>query len=472
MKVKRSIVDKGFLIEKPELSNHPWILGLQGSPYEIGYQHGYLLADVIQPSASGFLSPIYARFGGWRPEKGQPPTLSQMDAGRRILSRTYYGVFEPAIQKQAPEFLQEMTGIADGLSAAGSVVPREDILIGNCIPEITELQFYLPESQTNSTYATAAPKGCSDCIVWGTATPDGRLVHGSNYDYSTFNVLHKAIGVTVVKPESGNAFMAQCLAGTVGHYRGMNIEGITAGELTSDSADRDIRSNPRITHAMHMRKIIQYASSIGDAISIMQQHQGTTGYNHAVGDAKVPTAVDIEAACNQMAVIYPHNEVDALWSTNQFVAYPGFNGYGGDNLAKDQMRFWEIPWEQADTVEKWQAAIRARSDKHTFSWQRWEKIKEFVEENYGRMDVENMVRLLGQYPLCRTPDNKMQLSAACEQLYGLSGPILEQRLASVFSVVFDTGNFTAWVAAGGEPAQSGRYWPIGLFDYLKLLENA
>ena len=47
-------------------------------------------------------------------------------------------MFEPALQKQAPEFLQEITGIADGLSAAGSVVPREDILIGNCIPEITE----------------------------------------------------------------------------------------------------------------------------------------------------------------------------------------------------------------------------------------------------------------------------------------------------------------------------------------------
>ena len=471
MKVKRSIVDKGFLIEKPELSNHPWILGLQGSPYEIGYQHGYLLADVIQPSASGFLSPIYARLGGWQPEKGRPPTLSQMDAGQKILSRTYYGVFEPVIQKQAPEFLQEMSGIADGLAAAGAVVPRQDIFIGNCIPEITEQQFYLPESDTGSTTAAAPPKGCSDCIVWGKATRDRRLIHGSNYDYSTFNVLHKAIGVTVVKPESGHAFMAQCLAGTVGHYRGMNVEGITAGELTSDSADRDIQSNPRIPHAMHMRKIIQYASSTRDAISLMQQHGGTTGYNHAVGDAKVPTAVDIEAACNQMAVIYPREEVDALWSTNQFVAYPGFNGYAGVNLAKNQVRFWEIPWEQADTVEKWRNAVRAHSQKHTFSWQRYEKIEGFIEENYGQMDVQLMINLLGQFPLCRKPDSKIQLSAKCEQLYGLSGPILDQRLASVFSVVFDGGNSTAWVAVGEEPAQSGRYWPIGLFEYLKLLEN-
>jgi hypothetical protein len=471
MKANISIAEKGFLVERYGLSHHPWILGVQGSPYEMGLQHGYLLAKIIEKTASGFLSPIYAQFGGWQPEKGGPPSIVQMQAGRELLFQAYKTWFEPRLQRQAPEFLQEMNGIADGLAQAGSEVPREDILIGNCIPEITELQFYLPESEPDADSPATPSKGCSDCIAWGGATADGRLVHGSNYDYSTFNVLHKGMGVVIAKPQSGYAFMAQCLPGTIGHYRGMNVQCITTGEPTSDSADRNLRAHARITHAMHMRKIIQYASSIDDAIAIMQQLKGTTGYNHSIADAKVPTAVDIEASCNQMGIIYPQPETDALWSTNQFVAYPGFKGYEGENLVKEQMRWWQIPWDQADTIEKWKKAVRAETDKRTFSWQRYEKMEELLGKNYGRIDVNTMIRILGTYPLSRPPGDKTQLSASCEQLYGIGGPILDQRLASVFSIVFDPCNFTAWVATGAEPAQAGPYWSVALFDYLNILER-
>jgi predicted choloylglycine hydrolase len=460
--------EQGYLIENPALDHHPWILGLQGTPYDIGYQHGYLLAEVIRQTASGFLTPVFAQFGGWQPEKGKPLVSAQIETGRSILVDTFHRVFEPALKEQAPDLLTEMQGIADGIQKAGVDIPLIDLLVGNCIPEITEPLLYAPEADAARKTNPVPPKGCSDCVVWRKATVDGRLIHGTNYDYDTFDVLHKGIGIAVVNPDDGHAFIAQCLPGTVGHYRGMNVSGVTAGEPTSDSIDRNIRNNPRITHAMHMRHIIQFAADTTDAVEIMHRFKGTTGFNHVVGDSKVPTAVDIEASCNQVAVIHPEKNVHALWAANHFVSYPGYKGYSGPNLTQGQVAWWENT-SPIDTVEKWSAVVKEESEKRTFSWHRYECMQAYVKEHYGAMDVPAMINLLGSHPLCRTPDSKTQLAMECEKLYGLKGPIVDQKLASIFSAVFDTKELTAWVAVGAEPAQKGTYWPVNLDEHLAKL---
>ena len=458
----------GYLIERPDLDHHPWILGVQGSPYEMGYQQGILLGEKIRQTASGFLSPIFAQFGGWRPESGVAPTLDQMQTGRGVLADVYQSYFEPALKKQAPDLLSEMNGIAAGVQKACGDIPREDILIGNCIPEITETLFYLPPGDADN---LAGAKGCSDCIIFGRATQKGHLIHGTNYDYATFNILHKGIGIVVAKPESGHPFLAQCLAGTVGFYRGMNDQGITVGEPTSDSADRNIKTHMRIPHAMHMRKLIQFTTCLDDAVRLMQNLKGTTGYNHSIGDAKVPSAIDIETSCTQFGLVRPRPDMDAICNANHFAAYPGFNGYSGQNLAKDQLKYWGIDWRLADTVPKWQAAVRKETDKRTFSWQRYETMVNMVKKAYGHLDVDAMIQILSTWPLARKPQLLGQLSPICEQLYGLKGPISDMKLASIFSTVFDPANETAWVAVGAEPAQSGTYWPVHLPSYLAALED-
>ncbi len=308
MNPKISEKQGGFLIERPDLLHFPWILGVQGTPLQMGYQQGILLSDLIRKTASGFLTPIFAQFGGWQPGSGESPTMKQIHSGREALLSVMQSYFIPALEDQAPDLLDEMKGIAAGLGEAGVEIPEEDILIGNCVPEITELQFYLPGNADNA----VENKGCSDCVAWGRATENGGLIHGTNYDYATFNVLHKGIGMVVARPDSGYPFMAQCLAGTVGFYRGINLKRITTGELTSESSDRNIKDHPRIPHAMHMRKMLQFASSTASAVDMMKKLGGTTGYNHMISDAKMPGALVIEASCNKMAVVNPNADIDAL----------------------------------------------------------------------------------------------------------------------------------------------------------------
>ena len=61
---KISVYEKAFLVEKPQLEYFPPILHVQGTPYEMGYQHGVLLADRIEEMASSLFPPIAFILGG------------------------------------------------------------------------------------------------------------------------------------------------------------------------------------------------------------------------------------------------------------------------------------------------------------------------------------------------------------------------------------------------------------------------
>jgi hypothetical protein len=430
----------------------------------MGYQYGYLLVDRITDLASGFLTPVYSMFGGWEPDGVTPPTPEQWELGRMWLYYVASTYFEPVIMEKAPEYYEEMQGVMAGLAAAGSPVSWEDVLIFNCIPEVLENMFF--------------GGGCSDCIVWGKATKNRGLIHGSNFDFETFNCLHKDMVVAVYNPErglvdpgtglTGHAFLGACIPGIVGTMRSINDVGITEGEPTSNSIDRDIIAHPEIPHLMHMRKVIQYSSSIQDAIRIMEFYGGTTGWNIVVADGKARYAADIEVSCNHMGVVYPMEGVDALWSTNQYVAYPGYQGYplDGYNMVKDQMAWWGVPWEEVDTIEKWVAYLTAE---RWSTWGRYEKLRELINANYGNIDIRKVMEFMSTYPLSRTPTS-IQLAPECEQMYGFVRPIITMELASVLSVVFDTRSLTAWVALGAEPAQAGTYWPINLPFHLLLMQ--
>ncbi len=221
MKLKTGYYGGGFLAERPDAPHHPWVLGVQGSPREMGVQAGFLLAPALRKLAGGFLTPVYAQFGGWAPDGKTVPTPRQMAAGREVLWHTYKTYFEQPIRDTAPDLYEEIVGLSEGLAAAGSPVALEDLLLGNCVPEIAEPCFYTgvegPYGESHSL--------CSDMAAWGAATAGGRLIHGANYDYSTFNVLHRWTGVVVARPDRGHAFIAQCIPGRVGYYRGMNETG-------------------------------------------------------------------------------------------------------------------------------------------------------------------------------------------------------------------------------------------------------
>ncbi len=474
---KVSVYGKAFLLEKPGLPYYPPILHVQGTPYEMGYQHGVLLADRIEELISGVGTPMMYLLGGWNPESGQKPAPEQLEAGKAIVKLAIDRCFIGPIQEKAPDYLEEARGLADGLRAAGSPAGLDEVLAGIALAELTQnsdlamkLAGELVSMQPKPP-STEGPKNCSDFAAWGTATKNGKLIHGTNYDNEDFTVGRRGV-VLIAKPEKGNAFLGMIHPGSPWPMRGMSEAGITVGEPTSNSADNDILAHPQAGHCVQMRRVLQYANSTQDAINIMKDLGGSTGWNIFTTDGKVPSAVDIEVSCTMTGVVYPTKGTDALWSTNQFTAYPGFQGYpkDGPNLVKGQVEYWGVPWKKVNTIEKWQTWLRQnRAEIPGGTWARYERLRELLKENRGQITPEKVMAFLSD-PVLSSADPKITLSEPVKHLFGNERPIVSQHLASVFSAVFVPADSIAYVAMGAEPAQAGKYWPINLKEQLRLME--
>jgi hypothetical protein len=124
---------------------------LEGTHREMGFQHGRLLAGKIQHiTKEGYLQRAVFDNGY---------TLAYAVEQSTRMARHF-----------PPEYLDELHGILDGLTAAGvSGVTYEELLIAACVAELLH-------------HAPNSPPACSNFAVFGQWTPDGRLLHGRNLD--------------------------------------------------------------------------------------------------------------------------------------------------------------------------------------------------------------------------------------------------------------------------------------------------
>ena len=132
---------------------------LQGSPGQVGFQHGYLLAREIEDNVHVYqVEAIHEHESNWTDYR----TMAQR-------------VFWPKIE---PEYQQEIKGIVEGLRAHGSKLDLWDVVALNAELEIGN--YYLPTLNNRKQKANAAkntaPGKCSAFIATGSATTDGRIV--------------------------------------------------------------------------------------------------------------------------------------------------------------------------------------------------------------------------------------------------------------------------------------------------------
>ncbi len=132
---------------------------LRGTPQQIGFQHGYLLARQIEDIVN-----VY---------RVEVPHADKRD----------WNFFRASAQKVLwphldPEYKQELNGIVQGLQAQGSKLDLWDIVALNGEMELAN--YYLPllnaqENKSNPPQAVA-PGKCSAFIATGSATKDGKIV--------------------------------------------------------------------------------------------------------------------------------------------------------------------------------------------------------------------------------------------------------------------------------------------------------
>ena len=223
-----------------------WIpVRLQGSPAEIGYQHGYLLAPEIADAMAAIkLSLTHATKRDWE-----------------FFRATAEDVLWPHVEQ---EYREELRGIAAGLAARGVAADVWDVVALNANIELTYYTDMLDRKAQSS-----APDRCTAFVATGSWTGDGRplIAHNNWSGYlegARWNVIFD------IRPAAGHRILMDGFPGLIhsGDDFGINDAGIVITETTiTGFRGFDPGGVPEFVRA---RKAMQYAESIDDFDRIMR----------------------------------------------------------------------------------------------------------------------------------------------------------------------------------------------------------
>ncbi len=252
-----------------------WIfVHLEGTPAEIGYQHGYLLAPEIQDAFKVVSTEVP------RDEK-QDWEFFRKTAREVLWPRT------PA------EYQQEIQGIADGVKARSAKLDLYDVVALNAWLELGYYARWL-KTQQGQKPASTAPEHCSAFVATGSYTKDGHPVIAHN-NWTSYASGERWNIVFDIAPAAGHRIIMDGMPGLIhsGDDFGVNAAGIAITETTiSGFSGYDPNGVPEYARA---RKAMQYAASIDDFARIMQDgNNGGYANDWLVADMKTNEVASLE----------------------------------------------------------------------------------------------------------------------------------------------------------------------------------
>ena len=254
-----------------------WInIHLEGSPSEIGYQHGFLLANEIDTTLK-----MFAYF--------LPHETKKDWAFYRQCAQSFMW------NKLDREYKDEINGIVAGLHAKNLNYDSIDITALNAWEE---LAFYYIPSLQNAAVAHSgdnkAPGNCSAFIATGSYTKDGKIVMGHN-NWTEYIVGQHWNVVADIVPEKGNHILMDCMPGYIhsGDDFLITANGILITETTiTQFALFDTSGIPEFVRA---RKAAQYSNSIDDVIKFfVEGNNGGYANDWLIGDTKTNEVAKLE----------------------------------------------------------------------------------------------------------------------------------------------------------------------------------
>ncbi len=329
-----------------------WIhVRLEGSPAEIGFQHGWHLAREIDDALNALTCLC--------------ENASKKDWAffREAAARMFW----PRLDA---EYQAEIEGIAAGLKARLPGAKRDaiDLVVLNGWIELAS--YYVPYVETKlktGPGTSRAPGSCSAFIATGSYTADGRIVMGHN-NWSDYIMGERWNIVLDIRPEKGFAMIMDAIPGYIhsGDDFVVNGGGLIYTETTIDGFKGFKEDGvPEFARA---RKAAQYAGSIDDFIRIMTTDgNGAYANDWLVGDLKTNEIARLELGLKNHPV----------WRTKDG-CFIGSNFPLDEKLIREETAF--------DPKDKSQGTLVRKV--------RWEKL---MEEYKGRIDAETGKRFEGDH---------------------------------------------------------------------------
>jgi hypothetical protein len=323
---------------------------LEGSPSEIGYQHGYMLAPEIQDAFEAI--------------KLFDTHQSQKDW--EFFRTTAKLMLWPHIDA---EYQQELQGIADGVKAHGIDLDVWDIVALNAFEEVPD--YYLPwlakQNKSAKNDKLKAPGNCSAFIATGSMTKDHQIVIAHN-NWTSYLAGERWVMIFDIQPQHGNRILMDGFPGVIvsDDDFGVNSAGMMVTETTITQFEGwDPKGKPEF---MRARKALQYANSIDDYVHIIKEgNNGGYANDWLIGDRKTGEIAYLELGLKNTP----------LWRTK--------DGYFvSSNFARDPKLIKE------ETTFDPNDASSSPNARHI----RWE---ELVQKQKGKIDVEMAEKFLSDH---------------------------------------------------------------------------
>ena len=171
--------------------------------------------------------------------------------------------------------------------------------------------------------------GCSSFAAWGEKSENGELIIGRNFDFYAGDDFSKDKIIAFITPKEGYPFMMVTWAGMIGACSGMNNEGLT---ITINASKSKIPLVAKTPISILSREILQYATTIEEAIAIAKKRKVFVSESIMIGSANDNKAVLIEVSPDNFGVF------DVI-NSNQLICT---NHFQSDNLKNNPRNLFQI----------------------------------------------------------------------------------------------------------------------------------
>lgn len=369
-----------------------WELYVEGNPLEIGMKTGSLTQELFKKQERAFLSKI----------DDLVPSKTKQYFLRKVLAwynrKMYLHIPE--------EYKAEIYGLSKYASSD----------YNHIAPNYLRILYLHGAHDIGHAFQDLALVGCTSFAAWGNKTEDGNLIIGRNFDFYAGDDFAKDKIIAFVNPTEGHKFMSVTWGGMIGVVSGMNEHGLT---VTINAGKSKVPLIAKTPVSILTREILQYASTIDEAIAIAKKRQVFVSESLFIGSAKDKRAITIEVSPKNFGVYEVQN-------SNQLICS---NHFQSEAYAEDK-----------------------NNSKH-------------IVESHSQYRYERMEELLGQHEKI-TPQITVDILRNKEGLqdkqigYG-NEKALNQLLAH-HSIVFKPEQRMVWVSSS--PYQLGTYVAYNLND--------